>query len=865
MRLAAGSRLGPYEILAPLGAGGMGEVYRARDSKLHRSVAIKVLPEIFAADPERLLRFEREAMALAALSHPNIAGIFGAEESGGIHALVLELVEGQTLADRITHGPLPLSEASAIAVQIADALETAHDQGIVHRDLKPSNVKIREDGTVKVLDFGLAKILERSDATAGQDLTASPTVISPANMTGVGVILGTAAYMSPEQAKGRLTDKRCDVWAFGCVLYEMLSGRRAFEGDDLTETIAAVLRGEPDWKALPPDLPMAVRRLLERCLEKDRAARVHDISTAKFVLTNQAGRSDPAAPLTAPVVPSGRPWLRRWTLPAAMALTAAGVALGFLAHRPATSDSGLYRVARFQLPTASESPFTTSPSGSNVAISPDGSRIVYTALRNGIPVLFLRSLDRLQSLRRVPVEGGQSATIWRGDPTFSGASWGADDSIVFGYDFSVYRVPATGGQAQKIAGPDAAAGETGYDRPVLLPGGQAVLYTVYSQNGESAIVARRLSSGAVVKVLDNGFGVVFAPSGYLVYGQDDRLMAARFDVSTLAATSSPVPVEEGILTKLRTSNMAIASDGTTVYVTGQNAASRSHLLWVGRDGQRIGTVVQEALESARNVRLSPDGHRLVVVVGRGGAGNLWVYDLDTPKPPLQLTFRDHNTFPVWSPDGRRIAFMSVSGGAFRLATIPSDGSVTESTTLMTNAPSAPLDWSPDSSATLMHRFAGVWLFAMKSGKAEAWLETPFPEYGARVSPDGRWVAYASSQAGSPDVWVRPFPGPGAPVRVSSAGGHDPVWSRDGKELFFTNGANFMSAQVLETATTFRAEEARRLFQGGFKYDDEDFVLRFYDVAPDGRFVMIEPPDTTSGTIVVAQHWDQVLKSVPISR
>jgi serine/threonine-protein kinase len=864
----------------------MGEVYRARDPKLQRSVAIKVLPAAFAADPQRLARFEREAIALATLSHPNIGAIFGAYESDGIHALVLELVEGPTLADRIAMGPIPFAEATHIALQIADALEAAHDQGIVHRDLKPANIKVREDGTVKVLDFGLAKILEPPGAVASPDLTASPTVISPANMTGAGIILGTAAYMSPEQAKGRPADKRTDVWAFGCVLYEMLTGRRAFEGEHLRDIIASVVHSEPDWQSLPPDVPLAARRLLARCLEKDRLRRLHDISTVRFALTDQVDlpRTVSASSVSSPTAARGA-----WIASAGISGIVAG-ALGMALVRPATTANAPSRVARFALTTTATDPFTQTTSGANVAISPDGSAVVYTAVRNSVSELVLRRLDQLEShaiagtegasdpffspdgqeigfvvadeIRRVPMQGGQSVTVWRGDPSFSGACWGSDNRIVFSQDSSLFRIDSSGGQPEKIADPDAAKGEMDYDRPITLPGGQAVLYTVSYRNGRQAIVARRLGAASSKNVIDQGFGPVFVLPGYLVYGQNDRLMAVKFNPTTLETSGPPAAVEEGILTKNSAANAATASDGTAVFVAGQNGRTLNRLVWLDRRGARVSTAVSQPLDSPRNLRLSPDGRRLAVtIIGPFGEGNIWVYDLAVQTPPLQLTFRDHNTFPVWSADGRRIAFLSFASSAFRVLTINPDGSGLQPDTLVANQPpSLPLDWSPDGSSLLMNRQSSLWLFRVKEKKAEPWLQTPFAEYGASMSPDGRWVAYASSQAGSANIWVRPFPGPGAPVRVSSGGGLDPVWSHDGRELFFTNGAKLMSARILEMTPAFRAEEPHPLFEGGFKYDTERPIMRFYDVAADGRFLVVEPTEGKGGTVVVAPHWDQILKA-----
>ncbi len=893
MPLAPGTRLGAYELLMLVGTGGMGEVYRARDAKLNRDVAIKVLPSEVAADPERIARFEREARTLAALNHPNIGAIFGFEDAGGVPALVLELVDGPTLADRIAGKPLPPDEAIAIARQIAGALEAAHDQGVVHRDLKPANIKVRDDGTVKILDFGLAKVLEAPGGSQS-NVTASPTLTSPALMTREGMILGTAAYMAPEQAKGHIADKRSDIWAFGCVFYEMLTGNRAFPGTEVVDTLAGVLRGEPDWNALPADVPLAVRTLVMRCLEKDRSLRIHDISTARYVLNEPA-----SVAATAPGPMRLTPRTRRATLAASGSIILAG-AVGVIVGaaivaflRSPRSDSIRSHVARFELPTSPSDPFTTTAIGANVAISPDGSRIVYTGIRNGRPELVLRRLDRLGAtvipgtdgatdpffsydgrqigfrvegdLKRMSVDGGRSVTICTAQ-TFEGAVWGADNVIVFGDSFALFRVAADGGQPEKIAAPDERRNEAGYARPVLLPGGSVVLYTVILRNGQTRVDARPLRGGEPTTVVEGGFGADYLPAGFLVYAQDDRLMATRFDAASRRVSGSPIVVEENVFTRTADglSNAVVASDGTLAFVSGTNAGSLGRPIWEDARGVRVASVVDRPLEEPRNLRLSPDGKRLALTIGPPGQGQLWVYDLAGSAAPLKLTFQDHNTFPVWSPDARRIAFMSVAGSTFRVLSIPSDGSAVNADVLLTaNAASLPLDWSPDAASLLLRSVRGnaFALLHLSDRTTRPWLEPPFAVYGARFSPDGRWAAYSSTQSGAAEVWVRPFPGPGAPIRVSLAGGHDPVWSRDGMKLFYTNGPAMLSAEITGSGSTLQVGRPQTLFEGGFAYSVDDLVLRYYDVAADGRFLMIEPTERKPASVVVAQHWDEELQSL----
>jgi Tol biopolymer transport system component len=866
----------------------MGEVYRARDTTLQRFVALKVLSESVARDPERIARLQREARTLAALNDPNIAAIYGFQEAGGRHALVLELVEGPTVADRIARGPLPISDAFAIAKQTAKALEAAHRQGIVHRDLKPANIKVREDGTVKVLDFGLAKALDSAPAAGG---LSSPTITSPAVMTAAGVILGSAAYMAPEQAKGLAADTRSDIWAFGCVLYEMLTGRRAFDGTSVTETLAAILRGEPDWSALPPDLPPIVRTLTMRCLEKDRGDRVQDISTARFVLVEQA--SFTASPAhAAPSRRSTRSW---WIAVAALVGVAAVVSAAAWAWLAMSGSHTLPQTARFQLApgvtrlAVENSAVAASQFGSLAALSPDGSRIVYAGVREGVPQLMTRPLDRLDvspilgaeggldpffspdgrqvgfvtagQLKRIPIEGGQSVTIWRGNPTFEGAAWAADGTIIYSQDGQLFRIATDGGQPVRLAQPDAARGEVGYDRPVILPSGKFLLYTVELSGGRSRVDACRIDGGGAKTILENGLGAQYLPPGYLVFARTNHLLAVAFNAETLHVSGTPVTLEEGVFTNTAegVSNVSVAADGTAVFVAGHNSGLEGRPVWVDRTGAHVKRLVEQPLTDPRNVRLSPDGRRVALTIGPPGQADIWVYDLERSAQPVQLTFRNHNTFPVWSPNGQQIAFMNVAGAVVRDFTVPSDGSGVEPQPITTDAGGAPLDWSPRESALLLYWNMALSVLRPPDRTMTVWAPVPFPRFGGRFSHDGRWVAYASTQTGSAEIWVRPFPGPGAPVRVSAGGGHSPVWSSDDKEIFFTNGPKMMAASVTALDPAPVIEPPRQLFEGGFHFDDIDLILRYYDVAADGRFLMIEPVQSREASIVVALHWDEELK------
>jgi eukaryotic-like serine/threonine-protein kinase len=590
MSLAAGSRLGCYEIGSPLGAGGMGEVYRARDTRLKRDAALKILPESFATDPDRLARFQREAQVLASLNHPNIAHVYGLEQSDGIQALVMELVEGPTLADRIAQGPIPVDEALPIAKQIAEALEAAHEQGIIHRDLKPANIKVRSDGTVKVLDFGLAKALEPV-SVANLNATASPTITSPAMMTGVGMLLGTAAYMSPEQARGKTVDKRSDIWAFGCVLYEMLTGRRAFGGEDVTETLAAVVKSEPAWDAVPDTVSPSVRTFLYRCLQKNVKQRLHDIADMRMALEGAfetAGRQ--SVPVAQPV------WQRMlpFAVTAMLAILATGLAAWFL--WPSTEPP---LVSRFDVVLPQGEQFR-STGRTVMAISPDGRQFVYNATGG----LYLRTMGELPArlipgteelltnptfspdgqsvayfqdaqLKRIAISGGAPVVICAATNPF-GVSWEADNSILFGQADGIMRVSANGGTPELAI--RAEKGEQVHG-PQMLPDGESVLFSVtratsQARWGQADIVVQSLRTGQRTMMLKGGSDARYVPTGHLIYALEDGLFAVAFDANRREVQGGPVSIVEGVrrsaaaAVNTGAANYGISSQGTLVYATG---------------------------------------------------------------------------------------------------------------------------------------------------------------------------------------------------------------------------------------------------------------------------------------------------------
>jgi serine/threonine-protein kinase len=949
MPLGAGTRLGPYEIGSLLGVGGMGEVYRARDIKLDRDVAIKVLPESFAADPERVARFDREAKTLASLNHPNIGAIHGLEESNGVTALVLELVEGPTLADRIAHGAFPIDEALPIARQIAEALEAAHEHGIIHRDLKPANVKVKDDGTVKVLDFGLAKALERVDArpegrayTGLDALSRSPTITSPAGMTGMGMILGTAAYMAPEQARGKPVDKRTDIWAFGCVLYEMLTGRRAFEGDDVSDTLARVLMKDPDWDALPAPMPPAIRTLLRRCLTKDRRQRLSDAADARLEIDDAltAPASDVVVTVPAPPARTSR---RAIGLAASATLVLTALVTGaavWLTMRPAPP-----RVTRLTIVPPVTAPLTVDGVTRDLGISPDGTRVVYVAA-NGT-ALVVRRLDELvpntlaglgaprhpvfspdgqwiaffdgnASLKKMAATGGPAVTLSSLSGPPRGASWGANDTIVFATSdpsTGLLRVAAAGGEPEVLTTPDRAAGELDHFWPEALPGGANVLFTIQPTGGveQVQVAVLDLRTGARRVLVRGGSHAQYVAPGYLVYGAAGTLWAVGFDLARLEVVGAPVPVAEDVVTTgLGGADASVAADGTLVYVPGGVAAVRRTLVWVDRQGR------EEPLGASPRAytfpRLSPDGTQ-VAVSAFDQAQDIWLWDLGRPTLTRLTVDPALDNLPVWTPDGRRLVWASQRAGPLNLYTQAADG--TGAVERLTESPNAqrPASITPDGTRVVLFEErpgAGTDLMLLalsgtrpstrsassgstvspvepstSPGRAEPaeargepigepgrsstsevrpLLATPFSERNGAVSPDGRWLAYESNESGQFEIYVRPFPEVEAGKwPVSAGGGTRPLWARSGRELFYRapDGA-VMGVQVEAGGGRFRPSPPATLVEARYYGGGSSFLGRTYDVTPDGaRFLMIkeggESTDTAAPAIVVVQHWVEELK------
>jgi Tol biopolymer transport system component len=805
----------------------MGEVYRATDSHLKRSVAIKVLPASVAGDTDRLARFQREAEVLAALNHPNIAAIYGLEKTADFTALVMEVVEGEDLSAHIARGAIPFGDALPIARQIADALEAAHAQGIIHRDLKPANIKVRADGTVKVLDFGLAKAIEPADTTRSGG-SQSPTMTSPA-MTQMGMILGTAAYMSPEQARGRPVDKRTDIWAFGAVLYEMLTGARAFDGEDVTEMIAAVVKTTPNWTELPADVPPHIVALIQRCLEKDRKSRVGDIAVARFLLAGHVTLGN--APTAAPSAPAPRPARARalpWVVAGVMT-TAAALAGFFYIRQPETAAP---EVMRFGIQAPADAPFEL-----HIRISPDGRTVAFPATGGGDTRrrLWVRALNSLETrplpgtegttgglfwlpdsrtlvfssggkLKKIDVLGGPAQSICDFGNDVGGGFLTADNRIVFGTPATrgILTCPAGGGEAVSVTAFKAGGQETYHAFPTLLPDGRHFLFW-RSAGPESGIYVGSLGTKpdeqTATRVLPDSSAPVYVAgpdggAGRLLFVRDGTLMAQSFDAGTLALSGDAVPVGEDLRNSY---GFSASRDATLVYLT--SAGSNVQLTWYDRQGKRLETVGRGGSVLA-NLRISLDGTQLAATRRDSGApADVWVVDLVQGTETRLTTVQASDTVPVWSADGKRLVFSSDREGTTNLYVRAADGAGQDELLLKTGERKAPLDWSRDGKFLLFSvsapRSPDIWVLPMEAGpggvrKPVPYLRTDSIEGSARFSPDGRFVAYTSDESGSIEVYVQPFDAAspeasgtgGGRVRVSPTGGANPAWNSNGRELVY---------------------------------------------------------------------------------
>ena len=882
-----GRRIGAYQIHARIGAGAMGEVYRARDTKLGREVAIKVLPRIFAADPDRLARFEREARMLAALNHPHIATIHGIEEFDGMRGLVLELVDGPTLAERITHGPLQIKEALAVAQQIAEALEAAHEKGIIHRDLKPANIKFARGGDVKVLDFGLAKAFagDKSNADFSQLPTVTATELRP------GAIVGTPAYMSPEQARGQAIDKRTDIWAFGCVLYEMVAGRVAFPGKTISDTIAAILEREPAWDALPDATPAAVSRLLRRCLEKDPKRRLRDAGDLRIDV--EEALAGPAQVELGPHKPVAV--TRREAIGALVGATIGAAAVGGVAI---SRDRGTTprQLTRFGLQIP-EGMFSAS-ANTRIAISRDGAylacnpgptgRMLVRALRDlefkpvegvgrAIPFfspdsrwLGFNQVDTLK-IMKVALSGGAPVTIWETD-NFHGATWADGDVIYFVPELpsGIASIPAAGGQPKEVVSIDFASGERQYRFPYALPGGKAVIFTTGTANiatyDEARIVAFSPETGQQKVLLEGGTYPRYSPSGHLLYAHDGKIFAIRFDPERLETSGEPLQVLDGVLMSRNTgaANYDVSASGDLAYIPGVCDGGARTLVWVDRNGnaEPVGLPARSYLHP----RLSPDDRRLAIEI-EGPSHDVYTYDFDRAVL-TNVTTDGVSHWPVWSPDGIQLGYRSGPMTKLRLWRVPADRSLPPQQVPASGSSQSAESWSPDGRAIAytVATFSvppSIMVARLDGGQAEVFAGGKAPAGSSKFSPDGRWLAYCSNESGRPEVYVQAFPGPGPKIQISNEGGTDPVWKRSGGELHYRNGDSMMAVDVSTTAA-FTAGRPRELWKGHYSHGMSSScgapgaTSSNYDVTADGkRFLMIKDEDqdrATSKEIIVVKGW-----------
>ena len=880
----SGQVIGNYRVGGSIGAGGMGQVWRATDTRLGRDVALKVLPEGFADDAERHTRFEREAKVLASLNHPHIATLYGLEHLDGQHVLVMELVEGEDLAQRIARGPIPVDEALAVALQIADALEAAHAAGIVHRDLKPANVRVRADGTVKVLDFGLAKGFDSTES--GVNLAYSPTLTAAA--TAAGIILGTAAYMSPEQARGKNVDKRTDIWAFGVVVLEMLTGRQLFAGDTVTDVLAAVLTREFDWTELPAGAGPGLRRVLRRCLEKDPKRRYHDIGDVRIDL------SEPAAPVATTAAPAVAP--RRLPLPllagVALAALALGGSAGWLLHRPAAPARRLHVAipppagTTFQLNSVDPGP---------AALSPDGRMLVFSVRdADGTTRLHVRPLDSREGrtlggtegcqypfwsadsraigffadgkLRRIEAAGGPALALWDA-PNGKGGAWGPGGDILFAPDATspLFRIAAGGGEAKAVTEVDRKGGENSHRHPRFLPDGRRFLYLSRRSAGRSeghAVMAGSLDGGKPTLLVSSPAAAAYA-SGHLLFLRDTALMARRLDPERLELTGEAVPVAEDV-TLLPGAALGVftaAESGELAYQTG--GGGNASMLKLYTRGEASPRVVGEAA-SYLGVRAAPDGKRAALVVSdpRSGTDDLWIMDLERGLSSRLTSDAANEGWPVWSPDGTMLYFNSTRGGSIDLYRRRVDGRSDDELLLASDKEKYPSSVTPDGRFlvySVRTDDTGADLMALPLAGAREprpLVATRFDEWLATISPDGRWLTYFSDESGRMEVYVTSFPDAGKRWRVSRDGGVYAEWTAGGRELAYHQP----TGRIVAVSVAVTAGEP--------VFGDEKVVVETeqprtgrtsFSFTPDGkRFLLLGAEDQPDALLHLVTDWTSLL-------
>jgi serine/threonine protein kinase len=971
MTLAPGTRLGPYEVVTLIGTGGMGEVYRARDTQLKRDVALKVLPAAVASDADRLARFQREAELLAALNHPHIAQIYGRVEaaalprfgqaaapgmpppvtralaaelveagvaagagSGTTRALVMELVDGETLSARIARGSagsedpasigrspgasapgIPLAEALPLAIQLAEALEYAHERGIIHRDLKPANIKLTADGAVKVLDFGLAKALDPVGPgviPGSAEAANSPTITTPA-MTRAGIILGTAAYMSPEQARGGAVDKRADIWAFGVVLFEMLAGRPCFdpsrasgspraasrgEGGTVADVLAAVLTTDPGWAALPSETPWRVRDLLRRCLEKDPKRRLRDIGDARLEIDHVVSQPDAGSRETHVAGPPSGRWVLPWILASVLAIVSAAIALWiWFTPGPRAPQTLRFDVV---LPEG----LSLVDSDPALAISRDGSTMVFAASKDGLTQLYQRHSNSFEttpipktvgarapffspdgdwigffasgSLQKVSRRGGAPQPLWA--TAGGGGYWRTNGTILFNlkYGFSgLWSVPADGGTAKEITSPAAGTGTLFHGWPAGLPGDRAALLTFFNTTTSVSLGVLSLDA-RTIKPLGDGAFARYLPTGHLIFARtgEGDLMAAPFDPVKLEMTASPTPVLTGVMMGITGfAQFAVSDTGTLLYVPGGGVTVANQLVWVDRKGVVQPLPIEPG--DLRSPRISPDGRRIAFTRHRAKV-ELWVYELGRAMLRRITDDLGDDWTPTWTRDGKRIVFQSTRSGArFNLFWTSADvGGPIERLTINEESNQQPKSWSLDGKLLAFQESEGrsggfdILLLPIDGDrKPRAYMKTIHNEFHPEISPDGRWMAYVSDRSGRNEVYVQAFPGPGETRQVSDAGGIGPAWSREGRELCYEDlGGTRTSCVAIQTTRGLQVGDPTLVVTGSFVSSGKYY--RQYDVAPDGEhFVMItrNPQQPSTGFRVIVNWFEELKAKVPIPK
>ncbi len=870
-----GKTLGHYRVGEQLGRGGMGEVYLADDISLDRKVALKFLPDAFTGDPERMARFEREAKLLASLNHPNIAAIYGLEQAEGKRFIVMELVEGETLAQRLSQGAMPVDDALGICRQIAEGLEAAHDKGVIHRDLKPANVMITEGDKVKILDFGLAKAL--SGETQSADASQSPTITEA--MTQPGIVLGTAAYMSPEQAKGKAVDKRADIWAFGCILYECLTGRKAFAGETITETLAAVLKGEPDWQALPAATPPNLRFVLRRCLEKDVSRRFRDAADVRIEIEDAHGLAEPTPPVK-------RSWLA-WSTAALFFLVAIALAFVHFREQPPPAEP-----VCFQIPFPDRVSLGTT---GGFAVSPDGRLLAFSAFgSDGVYRLWLRALSSFEArpllgteedflglffwspdsrfiafnaggkLKKIDISGGPPLTLCDMSAGFGSGSWNRDGVIIFGTPKGLMRVSAAGGTATPVTKTSPA--EQGHVLGAFLPDGRHFLYVRVSQSPEST--GRYVGSLDVKPeeqnsklLLASNSGLVYAPSqnsipGRILFLRDQTLMAQPFDEKRLELAGEPVSVAEQVGHNTFYAFFSASTTGVLVF----RPAANSRITWIDRAGQELGKIGEPG--DYPTFALSKDAGRLLVSKEQGFTQrNLWILDLQR-GPTTRFTLENtRHSDPRWSADGREIVFTSTRD-ALKLIFRQSLTSANPAQIFKLSGISAGLDdWSPDGRYLLYHDtpLSDLWAVPLV-GDQKPMLVTHSLSGRAdqgQFSPDGRWIAYNTNESGRFEVKVVPFPPTGDKWQVSTEGGAQPTWRGDGRELYFLRPDGTLMAVDVRPGKLFEWGEAHPLFKTRLNVG---YATEQYAPAPDGKKFIVVTPDSEVATapFKVVLNWTSLL-------